>query len=337
VIRTPRRREPAHRQEAHVRGRITAIFIGLVIPLTALTPASAVAPRTESMTHWSCDRGARVNVKVTWLSEETAKISWTLTDTHRDGRSPVLRIVGVDLNGRDPAIRKNYFPGKGRVSLSTGTWTSRSGGRTWTPPLRHFDKLEAWIWNGIGADRASCGYNIVKRLNDFRFSPTRTTPKSYARSRVLRDRIVKVAMDQYRHGYHEPGNECNKYTNLFYTPHICHAWCSDFAWWVWTQAGVKAAGVYNSSYTDDFADEWRVRFKPLGGSRKPAKGDVIVWSHSTNGINGHVGVVVATDGWRVKVVHGNWSDSVQYEGWFNPFTRTSDGGHKHVIGFASPA
>ena len=54
-------------------------------------------------------------------------------------------------------------------------------------------------------------------------------------------------------------------------------------------------------------------------------------------MNGHIGVVVATKGWKVKIIHGNWGDRVYFQDWINPFTSRQDGGRKRVIGFASPA
>jgi hypothetical protein len=260
-----------------------------------------------------------------------------VSDTRADGRSPVLKIVGLDHNGAEPSLKRRYFADDGVVVLGKGAGTARSGGRVWAPSLKHLDEVEVWIWNGVGKRRAGCGPNVIKRLNDVRYSPVRTIPLSYARSRKLRDRIVAEAWRQYRGVNHESGENCSRYSRPFYEPDICHAWCADFAWWVWSKAGVERAKAYNSSYTDDFADEWRVKFKRLGGERKPARGDVIVWSHRTDGINGHVGIVVATKGWKVKVVHGNWGDRVWTFGWTDPFTDRQDGGHKRVIGFASPA
>lgn len=293
--------------------------------------------RTETMTHWSCDRTARAVVSVTWLAKDEARIRWSLTDARSDGRSAVMKIVGIDHNGSRPALRRAFFGGDGMVVNPHGAGTVRTGGRTWRPGLRRLHEVEVWIWNGFGRERVSCGYNVVKRLNDHLYPPERTTPASYTRSKALRKRVVAEAWRQYRGVNHERRDNCSRYSHPFYSPNICHAWCSDFAWWVWTTAGVPRAKQYNSSYTDDFEDEWRVRFKPLGGPRKPAPGDVVVWSHRTDGINGHVGVVVATRGWMIQYIHGNWSDRVWFTGWTNPFTATSDAGRKHVIGFASPA
>jgi hypothetical protein len=326
-------------------GGLTPAFAADAAPSSA-TPATASSgarattvptPTTETMTHWSCDRAARARVSVTWISQTQARIRWKASDRGADGRTPVLRIVGLDHNGAEPAVKRNFFADDGKVIVRGGPGASRSDERAWTPNLTHLDEIEVWIWNGVGKRRDSCGFNVVKRLNDHRYSPERTAPRSYADSKALRDRIVAKAWRQYRGVNHESFDNCSRYSRPFYAPNICHAWCADFAWWLWAESGVRGAKAYNSSYTDDFADEWRVTFKPLGGSRKPARGDVIVWSHRTDGINGHVGVVVAAKGWKVKVIHGNWGDRVSFMGWIDPFTSTQDYGNKHVIGFASPA
>lgn len=301
------------------------------------TAVSAAAARTETMTHWSCDRAAKATVSVTWRSRTEARVRWRVTDMSADGRTPVLKILGLDHNGAKPSLKRRYFSDDGKIVVGKGRGASRSNGRVWAPSLRNLDEIEVWIWTSVGSRRTSCGYNIVKRLNDHRYSPKRTEPLSYSRSKKLRNRIVAEAWRQYRGVNHESGDNCSKFSRPFYEPNLCHAWCADFAWWVWSKAGVQRAKAYNSSYTDDFRDEWRVRFKPLGGPRKPTKGDVVVWSHRTDGINGHVGVVVATKGWKVKMIHGNWSDRVSFMGWIDPFTSRQDHGNKRVIGFASPA
>jgi hypothetical protein len=314
---------------------LLAATAGAAPPATAATAATAPAAATsETMTHWSCDRAARAGVTVTWQSRTQARLRWRVTDERRDGRSAVLKIVGLQHGANGPVARRNLFGGDGTV-VTTGH--GRSGDTVWRPALRRLDEVEVWVWNGAGRGRASCGLNVVKRLNDRRWSPARTTPVTYQRSKALRDRIVDVAWRQYQGGNRESGVNCSHYSDPFYAPNVCHPWCADFAWWVWMAAGVRDVRAYNSSYTDDFADEWRVRFKPLGGPWKPARGDVVVWSHRTDGVNGHVGVVVATNGWRIKVINGNWSDRVTYSGWIDPFTSRQDRGRKHVIGFASPA
>jgi hypothetical protein len=315
----------------------TALGAGFLVTATGVGPADGAAARvtSETMTHWSCDRTARASVTVTWRSDREARLRWRVSDERRDGRSAVLRIVGLEHGAGGPVARRNLFGGNGTVV--TGGH-GRSGDVVWRPSLRRLDEVEVWIWNGVGRAAASCGFNVVKRLNDRRWSPVRTEPLSYARSRALRDRIVATAFREYRGVNRESGDNCSHYSDGFYAPNICHAWCADFAWWVWNAAGVRDVRAYNSSYTDDFADEWRVEFKPLGGPWKPAKGDVVVWSHRTDGVNGHVGVVVATKGWKIKLVNGNWSDRVVYvSGWIDPFTSRQDHGRKRVIGFASPA
>jgi hypothetical protein len=308
--------------------------LGGVVPFA---PPAAAAARTESMNHYSCDRAAKASVSVTWTSKTTAKVKWKLTDSRRDGRNPALRIVGLDHNGAKASLKRNFFSDDGVAYVTKGVGNSKSGTHTFKPGLKKLDEVEVWIWTSAGGRKSSCGYNITKRINDTLHTPARTTPLTYAKSKTVRDRVVAEAWKQYRNGYHESGVNCAKYTNAFQSPDICQAWCANFAWWIWMTAGVKDAKLYNSSYTDDFQDEWRVKFKTTGGPHKPAKGDVIVWSHRTDGVNGHNGVVVQTDGWNVKIIQGNWGDRVALSGWINPFTSRQDGGAKRVIGFASPA
>ncbi|MFI7585529.1 CHAP domain-containing protein [Spongisporangium articulatum] len=311
------------------------LIVGGTVPLSASATqnlgAAAESPYSiEKMVHYSCDRTARASVAVSWHSATEARVNWKI-EKKSGGRKAALKIVGIDYNGSKKAVKRYMFADDHKI-VTSGSG-SRSGGRLWAPGLGQLDEIEVWVWT-LGS---TCGPNVIKRLNDTVHTAKRTDPKPYSKSSALRKKIKKVALAQYHGGNHESGENCSKYVNAFYEPNICQAWCSDFAWWVWMKAGVPGAKMYNSSYTNDFRDEWRVRFKPIGGKYKPAVGDVMVQKHRTNGINGHVGVVIAVDGWKVKVVHGNWSDAVQFQGWTDSRKYTSDHGAKKVIGFASPA
>ncbi|MCU1678881.1 MAG: hypothetical protein JWM93_3639, partial [Frankiales bacterium] len=156
-------------------------------PTPAPDPVPVERPSTERMTHWTCDRKGVANVAVTWLSPRQATVDWKLTDRASDGRAPLVKIVAVSFNGAAPDTRAYLFGGSHEMVALGGIGTVRSGKRTWTPHITTFDKIEVWIYNGRGSERAACGYNIIKRLNDFVYPTERTDPTPYAKSKAIRD------------------------------------------------------------------------------------------------------------------------------------------------------
>lgn len=319
-----------------MRRPLIAVLLGLIAPLAVAAPAAA-ASADNAMTLHSCapDRGAQAVVDVSWVSARTATITWKLSDTDADGRAPRLKIQAVDLNGSAADTTVNFFSG-GELALSGGRGTTRSQTRTWTPAgIDAFNELQIWVTNGRGSEMASCGWEYSHRMNNYLHSETRLAPTSYAKSRALRDRIVASAYEQMNMGYGERPGNCNKYTDSLTDPNVCRPWCADFAFYNWVQAGVPWAKTFASSYAEDVMAEWRVAFKPVYGSRFPAKGDIAVFRHPEKGKNGHVAVVVDTDGWRVKVIDGNYSDRViSAPRWVDPATNPSE--FKPLLGYASP-
>ena len=322
---------------------LTILLASLSIAASVLlVPGTAAAASSDETVYlYSCDRGARAVVTVTWISSTTVDLTWRLEDRNADGRSPNLRMTAVDYNGSGDSLRTRYFDGDGAAVLTSGYGTSKSGGRTWNPSgIDDLNELEIWVVNGVYGDRVACGWEFSHRLNNYIHADQHNAPSSmsYADSKPLRDRIVSHAQSAAARGYHERYGNCNKYSDSFTSPNVCRPWCADFAWSMWRDAGVDFADAWNSSYANDFKNEWKIRFKPVNGDRLPVPGDVVVYSHNIAGVNGHVAIVTAVDGWWIKTVHGNYGDRIVSEGWVDSRTRSweSSGGYKFAIGFAAP-
>ncbi|HEY8080551.1 MAG TPA: CHAP domain-containing protein, partial [Acidimicrobiales bacterium] len=115
-------------------------------------------------------------------------------------------------------------------------------------------------------------------------------------------------------------------------------WCSDFAQWVWLNAGVDTSGITGASKT--FVTWGRTRHQFLQGIKKmPAVGDAVVWGVLNPLWGAHVGIVVAVSGGKIDVVSGNSGNlpvasSVWRSGLFTPASQTAQG--DPIIGYVSP-
>lgn len=138
---------------------------------------------------------------------------------------------------------------------------------------------------------------------------------------------------------------CNPYTAAFGrgTTAGCapgtaaEEWCSDFADWVWTVAGVDTTGIDGASKTFVTWGKGRGQFLQ-GISSQPAVGDAVVWGVLNPLWGAHVGIVVGVRGDEIDVVSGNAgggrTSGVFDSGLFAPSTQTAQG--DPIIGYVSP-
>ena len=157
-------------------------------------------------------------------------------------------------------------------------------------------------------------------------------------------------MSQMELGYTEnpPHSNCNAFTAYFGRGSstgnggvpcapgtAAESWCSDYANWVWLNAGAGVTGITGWSFT---YVRWGIvhgTFKQ-GATNDPQPGDAVVWGDMSQSYGSHVGTVVAVraDGW-INVVSGNdGNDSVGISGFFNPVGDTIDG--YPIVGYTSP-
>jgi hypothetical protein len=127
----------------------------------------------------------------------------------------------------------------------------------------------------------------------------------------LQARIVAAAQSQV--GYStDPGDTyCNKFSAYWYAgTHDCDGngnlaeeWCSDFAAWVWQQAGALVSYKLEPGYLNGDSASFYVwgtdhgTWHPVGSGYKPQPGDVAIYGLDTSAVTAvHVAVVVGTTG-----------------------------------------
>ncbi|HEV3212213.1 MAG TPA: CHAP domain-containing protein [Acidimicrobiales bacterium] len=163
-------------------------------------------------------------------------------------------------------------------------------------------------------------------------------------------RIVLTAESQDQFHAHvedtPAGSNCNPFTASFNrgSTQGCakgtatEEWCSDFAQWVWENAGIDTSGITGASKT--FVTWGRARQQFLAGLHAtPAVGDAVVWGVLTPLWGAHVGIVIGVRGKQIDVVSGNSgpyavASAVWNSGWFLPASETAQG--DPIIGYVSP-
>ena len=156
--------------------------------------------------------------------------------------------------------------------------------------------------------------------------------------------VVAIARSQIGYKTNPSNSDCNYFTWTFPgrgNPAGCgyqtraEAWCSDFANWVWANAGAGINGLTAYSYSFVTWGQQHGTFK-AGPTNNPQPGDAVVWAISPTN-SAHIGTVMAVrnDGW-IKVISGNDGNEQVggQENWFNPATSSIDG--DPIIGYTSP-
>jgi hypothetical protein len=159
--------------------------------------------------------------------------------------------------------------------------------------------------------------------------------------------IVRLAesQDQYNGKISDnpSGSDCNPYTFIFgrgstsgcAPGNAAEAWCSDFAQWVWTSAGVNTTGITGWSFTFVRWGQSHTGALKAGATNNPQPGDAVVWGDMGSSYGQHVGIVVGVSQGLIDVVSGNSGDGVVNEsGYFDPSTSTIYG--YSIVGYISP-
>jgi len=149
-----------------------------------------------------------------------------------------------------------------------------------------------------------------------------------------------------------PGSNCNPYTAYFgrgvstgCAPGLsAEEWCSDFADWVWTAAGIPTSGINGWSFTFVGWGETHTGAWQPGDDNNPQAGDAVIWGDLASQYGAHVGIVVGVSQGKIDVVSGNSGPvidaagdvvAVWDSGYFDPTTSTVDG--YPIMGYVSPA
>lgn len=146
------------------------------------------------------------------------------------------------------------------------------------------------------------------------------------------EQVLAVARREI--GYREGANNANKYGAAYGMNNV--AWCMEFIWWIFREAGAGSLIHPKTAYTPTAADWHRSRGQ---WSTSPRVGDLVFfnWPDSVNRIQ-HVGIVEAVEANAVVTIEGNTSGSDSGS--------QSDGGgvwrrrrarNTSIVGYAHPA
>jgi len=123
----------------------------------------------------------------------------------------------------------------------------------------------------------------------------------------LAARIVRIARSQLAVRESPPGSECNPYGP-------CEPWCSLFASWVWSQAGVRVPSLAFSGALYEWA---AAHTRALPASANPRPGWTVFFGSgpSSPQTSLHVAIVeaVASDG-EMTLINGNYAGGVRRSG-----------------------
>lgn len=217
------------------------------------------------------------------------------------------------------------------------------------------DGADHRLWNGYDLTQSSSGPSIGADPAAMADNPTVTVFAAGPLPPTAVNAIVSIAesQDQNHAGVIEdpPGSNCNIYTAYWGRGSAtgcapgtsAEEWCSDFAEWVWAQAGVDTTGIDGWAYSfvewgQSHAGAWQP-----GDTNDPQPGDAVVWGDLSTGYGSHVGIVVGVSGGWIDVVSGNAGppidaagdvDAVWDSGYFDPSTSTSNG--YPIIGYVAP-
>ncbi|XIE79118.1 FG-GAP repeat domain-containing protein [Streptomyces sp. SBR177] len=138
--------------------------------------------------------------------------------------------------------------------------------------------------------------------------------------------VATIALNQV-------GNDCTPYYGCNYPS----AWCSEFARWVWGQAGAQGTATLGPA---------AISFNTYGSQNgtfhsTPEVGDAVLYDTDgslSDGEAQHVNLVVdvSADGQRIRTVGGNESGGVRLHDWFDWRTNSSPVGAGRVLRFVGP-
>jgi hypothetical protein len=140
-------------------------------------------------------------------------------------------------------------------------------------------------------------------------------------------------------GYAEYSGNCNKFST--YYGNGCVEWCSDYARYVWMQAGAKTSGLSAASISFYTYGQSNGTFKSNVAGVVVKPGDAVVWANSTSW-GEHVGIVTDVSGSTFRTIHGNFDiqgngngdDKVYETGYVDRFYTAGTGAP--ILGFISP-
>jgi hypothetical protein len=143
------------------------------------------------------------------------------------------------------------------------------------------------------------------------------------------DRILAIARSQL--GTAESPNGSNPYGRAYGMDRV--AWCMQFCWWVFREAGASNLIHPKTAYTPTAAQWFRERGRL---DRNPRVGDLVFfnWPDSVNRIQ-HVGIVEAVERDAIITIEGNTSTTNQSDG--GRVMRRRRARNSSISGYGHPA
>jgi hypothetical protein len=152
---------------------------------------------------------------------------------------------------------------------------------------------------------------------------------------TLGDRIVSVAKAELANtsrNKENGGYNCNFYSRDLYKGNLCHAWCADFARWVWGHAGANTAKLDAGAGSFVPYGERNHTWRKDNRASAARVGDAVVFNYA-NGRASHVGLVIGVNqaAGTITIIEGN---AGKYDNQVSQ--RTFVPGSNGVTGFISP-
>lgn len=164
------------------------------------------------------------------------------------------------------------------------------------------------------------------------------------------DSAANIAQSQL--DYHEAnnGSGCNQFTYALYGPggncpsgtsnrgSYAWQWCSDFATWVWSQAGADISGLTSASASFFAYGRDHGTWHDAGSGYVPQPGDAVVYDLNSAGTwSSHVGIVTSSGKSSPDVVQGNFAVNGLWSVYMdsNDHAATGIDGYR-VSGYATP-
>jgi hypothetical protein len=142
--------------------------------------------------------------------------------------------------------------------------------------------------------------------------------------------VLRVARSQI--GTVEAANGANKYGAAYGMDRV--AWCAQFVWWCFREAGASSLIMQKTAYTPTLFDWYR---KQGRSGATPQVGALVFYNWPSDGVDRiqHVGIVEAVEPGAIVTVEGNTSDASAGNG--GRVLRRRRARNSSIVGYGYPA
>jgi hypothetical protein len=142
--------------------------------------------------------------------------------------------------------------------------------------------------------------------------------------------VLRVERSQI--GYREAANGANKYGAAYGMDRV--AWCAEFQWWCFREAGAPGLMHPKTAYTPTLYDWFRAQGR---AGTSPQVGSLVFYNWPGDGVDRiqHVGMVEAFDATSITTIEGNTSDASAGNG--GMVLRRRRARNSSIVGYGHPA